>query len=107
MNILLVEDNEINQKFMTIVLSQMGYAPDLAHNGLQAVDMVKAKEYELIFMDHQMPNMNGAEATWIIRSLDNGKNVRIIGLSANLLDSSLHEQYKDSNDRYLTLSVTS
>lgn len=105
MNILLVEDNEINQKFMTIVLSQMGYGPDLAHNGLQAVDMVKAKEYDLIFMDHQMPGMNGAEATRIIRSLDNGKNVRIIGLSANVLDSSLQELYQDGNDGYLTKPV--
>lgn len=105
MKILLVEDNEINQKFMIMVLSQMGYTPDLAHNGQQAVDMVKMQEYDLIFMDHQMPNMNGAEATHIIRTLDNGKNVRIIGLSANVLDSSLKELYEDGNDGYLTKPV--
>lgn len=105
MRILLVEDNEINQKFMTIILSQMGYTPDLAQNGEQAIDMVKAQEYDLIFMDHQMPKMNGAEATRIIRTLDNGKNVRIIGLSANVLDNSLKELYEGGNDGYLTKPV--
>ncbi len=105
MRILLVEDNEINQKFMTIVLSQMGYTPDLAHNGQQAVEMIKVKEYDLIFMDHQMPNMNGAEATRMIRTMDNGKNARIIGLSANVLDNSLKDLYQDGNDGYLTKPV--
>ena len=105
MKILLVEDNEINQKFMTIVLSHMGYIPDLAQNGEQAVEMVKAQEYDLIFMDHQMPNMNGAEATRIIRTLDNGKDVRIIGLSANVLDKSLKDLYEGGNDGYLTKPV--
>ena len=105
MRILLVEDNEINQKFMTIVLNQMGYTPDLAPNGEQAIDMVKAQEYDLIFMDHQMPKMNGAEATRIIRTLDKGKDVRIIGLSANVLDNSLKELYEGGNDGYLTKPV--
>lgn len=105
MRILLVEDNEINQKFMTIVLFQMGYEPDIAHNGQQAVEMVKTNEYDLIFMDHQMPKMNGAEATQIIRQLDKGKNARIIGLSANVLDDSLKDLYQDGKDGYLTKPV--
>src|SRR5690606_28186190 len=99
------EDNEINQKFMNIVLSQMGYQPDLAHNGQEAVEMVKNKEYDLIFMDHQMPKMNGAEATLIIRRLENGKNARIIGLSANVLDDSLKDFYQEGKDGYLTKPV--
>jgi PAS domain S-box-containing protein len=105
MRILLVEDNEINQKFMTIVLFQMGYEPDIAHNGQQAVEMVKTNEYDLIFMDHQMPRMNGAEATQIIRQLDKGKTARIIGLSANVLDDSLKDLYQDGKDGYLTKPV--
>jgi PAS domain S-box-containing protein len=105
LRILLVEDNEINQKFMNIVLSQMGYHPDLAHNGLEAVEMVKTKEYDLIFMDHQMPKMNGSEATLIIRQLDHGRNVRIIGLSANVLDDSLKNLYQEGKDGYLTKPV--
>ena len=105
LRILLVEDNEINQKFMNIVLSQMGYQPDLAHNGQEAVEMVKNKEYDLIFMDHQMPKMNGAEATLIIRRLENGKNARIIGLSANVLDDSLKDFYQEGKDGYLTKPV--
>ncbi|HLT07187.1 MAG TPA: ATP-binding protein [Cyclobacteriaceae bacterium] len=105
MNILLVEDNNINQQFMTMVLSQMGYRPDVACNGQEAVDMVKAKVYDLIFMDHQMPKMNGSEATQIIRQLNNGKLARIIGLSANVLDDSLKSFYQDGKDGYLTKPV--
>src|SRR5690606_34202500 len=77
-NILLVEDNKINQKFMSIVFSQMGYQPDIARNGQEAIDMVNLKAYEIIFMDHQMPKMNGAEATKAIRGLKNGKTAKII-----------------------------
>lgn len=104
-SILLVEDNEINQKFMTMVLSQMGYQPDLAINGQEAVERVKVKDYDLIFMDHQMPKMNGAEATKIIRGLQNGKSVKIIGLSANVLDENVKNLYKEGRNGYLTKPV--
>lgn len=103
--ILLVEDNEINQKFMVIVLSQMGYQPDLAKNGEESIKMVKDKKYDLIFMDHQMPKMNGAEATKIIRQLENGRAARIIGLSANVLDENVKKLYEEGKDGYLTKPV--
>lgn len=102
--ILLVEDNEINQRFMTIVLAQMGYVIDIANNGLEAIGMVKRNEYDLIFMDHQMPKMNGAEATKEIRKLRGNQTLNIVGLSANVLDEGTAHQ--EGMDAYLSKPVT-
>src|SRR5690606_3022790 len=97
--------NKINQKFMSIVFSQMEYQPDIARNGQEAIDMVNLKAYEIIFMDQQMPKMNGAEATKAIRVLKNGKTAKIIGLSANVLDKELNELYIEGKDGYLAKPV--
>src|SRR5690554_5268483 len=104
-NILLVEDNEINRKFMTIVFTQMGYQLDIAKNGREAIDMVQHNSYDIIFMDHQMPKMNGAEATKAIRGLEKGKTIKIIGLSANVLDEDVTYQYREGKDGYLAKPV--
>ena len=103
--ILLVEDNEINRKFMSIVFTQMGYQPDIAKNGQEAIDMVLQKSYDIIFMDHQMPKMNGAEATKAIRGLENGPAIKIIGLSANVLDKDADNQYREGKDGHLAKPV--
>ncbi|HLW20604.1 MAG TPA: response regulator, partial [Cyclobacteriaceae bacterium] len=103
--ILLVEDNEINRKFMSIVFTQMGYQPDIAKNGQEAIDMVLQKSYDIIFMDHQMPKMNGAEATKAIRGLENGPAIKIIGLSANVLDKDADDQYREGKDGHLAKPV--
>ncbi len=102
--ILLVEDNDINQRFMTIVLTQMGYVTDIANNGLEAIDLVKENDYDLIFMDHQMPKMNGAEATREIRKFRHGHELTIIGLSANVLDEDM--ELHSGMDGYLSKPVT-
>ena len=102
--ILLVEDNDINQRFMSIVLSQMGYVADIANNGLDAIDMVQRNEYDLIFMDHQMPKMNGAEATREIRKLKDNQELNIVGLSANVLDEGV--DHHAGMDGYLSKPVT-
>lgn len=83
--ILLVDDNDINLKLMTMVLDQMGYRPLVARNGLEAVNMVKENDYDLIFMDEKMPKMSGSEAAVAIRKLKNGHTPKIIGLSAQML----------------------
>src|SRR5690606_26294758 len=103
--ILLVEDNEINLKFMSIVLDQMGYQPDIAKNGLEAVQMVQENMYDLIFMDQQMPKMDGSEATKAIRKLENGKSPKIIGLSAHVLSMDVEKIYLREMDGYLSKPV--
>lgn len=84
--ILLVEDNELNQKFAIAVIRKLGYEMDIAANGLIGVQFFKDNQYDLILMDIQMPEMNGIEATKIIRQLEalEGKNnhIPIIAVTA-------------------------
>jgi CheY-like chemotaxis protein len=84
--ILLVEDNELNQKFAIAVVRKLGYEMDIASNGLIGVQLFKENTYDLILMDIQMPEMNGIEATHAIRQLEaiegTGKRVPIIAVTA-------------------------
>lgn len=81
---LLVEDNETNQIVASKMLENMGFEVDIANDGLEAVDMAKDYQYDIVFMDLQMPNMDGFEATSKIREFDN--ETPIIALSAAVME---------------------
>ena len=66
-NILVAEDDEINQQLAIRLLAKLGYAADIASNGKEALDMVSEKNYDIILMDVLMPEMDGFEATKMIR----------------------------------------
>ncbi|HTE07267.1 MAG TPA: response regulator, partial [Flavitalea sp.] len=82
--ILVAEDNLVNQQVILQILQNMGYAPDLVENGLMAVGVTADKNYDIILMDMQMPEMDGIEATGIIRARGKHQPV-IIALTANTL----------------------
>jgi PAS domain S-box-containing protein len=89
LNILLVEDNFINQKVAIRILTGYGALVDTANNGKEALELFKQKEYDLILMDIQMPEMDGYEATKIIRN-EMGKvkaAIPIIAMTASALIS--------------------
>ncbi len=81
--ILLVEDNEMNQKITLRMLGELGYQADLAEDGQQAIIACENKSYDLILMDLQMPNMGGLEATVALRAKDATQKTPIIALTAN------------------------
>jgi signal transduction histidine kinase/CheY-like chemotaxis protein len=84
--ILLVEDNKINQIVATKMLQEKGFLVDVAPNGLRAVEMVNQRNYVLVLMDIQMPEMDGIQATQAIRSDAKYKSLPIVALTANAME---------------------
>jgi CheY-like chemotaxis protein len=85
-NILVVEDNVINQKLILKFLKKIGLDAQLAENGQEALDVIKKEAWDLIFMDVQMPVLNGLKATQMIREMDEPFcNLLIIGCTANAM----------------------
>lgn len=107
--ILLAEDNRVNQKVATFMLKKLGYETDIAVNGLEVLEKIKQTHYDLIFMDCQMPEMDGYEATKGIRAMasDYAKNVPIIALTAHAMKSNDAECYAAGMNDYLTKPVRS
>jgi CheY-like chemotaxis protein len=91
---LLAEDNIVNQKVALKMLEKLGIDVDIANNGQEAVKMFEDKTYDLIFMDCQMPEMDGFDATRTIRGLEQ-KNDKpptpIIALTANALEGDKNQ----------------
>ena len=88
--ILVVDDNKINLKVAVGLLQAYKANVDEALSGMEAIDKVKNKLYDIIFMDHMMPEMDGIEATSLIRTEcgDNGKRPVIVALTANALSGA-------------------
>lgn len=86
MEILLAEDNSVNQVVAISLLKRLGRTAHVAENGRKAVDMIAAGNYDLVFMDLQMPEMGGLEATEAVRKLPLQKQPRIIALTANAFE---------------------
>jgi CheY-like chemotaxis protein/anti-sigma regulatory factor (Ser/Thr protein kinase) len=84
--ILLVEDNDINQIVARELLLEFGVVVDVADNGRIAVDMVQAAPYDLVFMDMQMPEMDGPSATRAIRRIDGLQGLCIVAMTANAME---------------------
>lgn len=84
--ILLVEDSKQNQELISIILRSAGHQVDVASDGIEAIEMVQASQYDLVLMDVQMPRMDGPTATRTIRDLDHpASQTPIVALTANVL----------------------
>lgn len=93
---LVVDDNEINLLVATEMLKQYCCDPDTASSGQQALEMVRKNQYDIIFMDHMMPEMDGLETVQRIRKISGWcKQVPIIAFTANAI-SGVREMYMES-----------
>ncbi|MFN8378936.1 MAG: response regulator [Anaerolineae bacterium] len=87
MRILLTEDNATNQKLALRLLERMGYRADVAGNGLEALMALERQSYDLVFMDVQMPELDGLEATRQIRLRWGGGLPYVVAMTANAMES--------------------
>ena len=121
LRILVAEDNEVNVKVALRLLSGFGYRADIAADGVEALQAVERQPYDLVFMDVQMPRMDGLEATRKIRQLLTNtrtstvgakvghlaqRTLRIVGMSANAMRQHRDEAIDAGMDDYLAKPIT-
>lgn len=104
LRILIAEDNLINQKIAVKILTKLGYQPALANNGKEAIEIVSHEHYDIILMDIQMPEMNGLEATRMIRTCLEIQPV-IIALTANAMQGDRDDCMQAGMDDYMSKPI--
>ena len=107
--ILVVEDVEPNRYLIEILLINVGYTVDFASDGLEAIDKFRENQYIAIFMDENMPNMGGIEATTKIRELEKEKNsprTPVIALTANAMKGDRERFLQAGMDEYLAKPIS-
>ncbi len=113
LQILLTDDNVINQKVAVRLLQQLGYAADVANNGLEAIRAIERKAYDLVLMDVQMPELDGLEATRRIRQRqipaepnpNFHRPIVIIAMTANAMQGDREKCMTAGMDDYLPKPV--
>ncbi len=100
-SILLVDDNEMNQKLIGQMLTNYGFEVITANDGLQALNSLQRKHFDLVLMDMQMPRMDGYETTRLIRANQSWSKMPIIAITANSLNSDRDKCLKYGCDSYL------
>ena len=107
LRVLLAEDTPANQKLVTYVLGKRGHSVEVAQDGQQALDAVRQQDFDLVFMDVQMPVMDGLQATQPIRKLPDPKKARlpIIAMTAHALKGDAERCLAAGMDGYISKPV--
>ena len=106
LKLLVVEDNQLNQKVALRMLTKLGYHADLARDGMEALEMTAARVYDIILMDVQMPRLDGLSATRELRKrADGGKRPVIIGMTAHAAEEERVRGMAAGMDDYLVKPI--
>ncbi len=105
--ILLVDDNEINQEVAKALMEPFAMQIDVASNGKQAVEMVLKKQYDIVFMDHFMPVMDGRKATEIIRGMEGEafQSLPVIALTADAVQGVREELFQAGMNDFVSKPI--
>ncbi len=106
--VLLVEDNEINQKVALAILSKMGVFPSQAWNGNEAIRLMKSQDFDIVLMDVQMPEMSGYEVTGIVRNQSSGvknHNIPIIAMTAHAMKGDREKCMESGMTDYISKPI--
>ena len=106
LRVLLAEDNLVNQKVATLLLERLGHRTDVVSNGVEALEALRLRSYDVVLMDVQMPVMDGLEATRRVReNLPAERQPRIIAMTANAMAEDREVAHEAGMDDYLSKPV--
>jgi PAS domain S-box-containing protein len=105
LKILVVEDNALNRQLALLLLNELGYQADTAGNGLEALDALERKTYDVVLMDIQMPQMDGLEAARKIHERMGTRRPRIIAATANATQNERERTLAAGMDAYLSKPI--
>ncbi|HEX2532836.1 MAG TPA: two-component regulator propeller domain-containing protein [Chitinophagaceae bacterium] len=104
LDILIAEDNEVNQTVISMIMKKLGYRADMVADGARALEALQHKQYQLVLMDIQMPEMDGLEATRQLRATLSHQPV-VIALTANALQDDREACIRAGMDDYLSKPI--
>ena len=105
LDILLAEDNAVNRKLTSLFLEKLGYQNEYALDGMEVIQLLKQKPYDVILLDISMPNMDGYEVVKVMRKMQLEEMPYIIGVSANAFKSDVQRALSAGMDDYITKPV--
>jgi CheY-like chemotaxis protein len=103
--ILVVDDNSLNLKLLSRMLSEYGCSVDQANSGLECIDMVQSKQYDLIFLDHMMPDMDGIHTLYNLKQRASGFDTPVVVLTANAIEGSKEMYLREGFVDYLSKPI--
>lgn len=102
LKILVVDDDVLSQRMMRVLLTREGHQVDTASSGGEALERIKLRKYDIVFMDLQMPMMDGIESSRLIRKWENGgDHTFIVALTASYLPEQGQELFEAGIDNYI------
>jgi CheY-like chemotaxis protein len=103
--VLLVEDNEINRIVALELLAEAKLQVDVAENGERALEKLARNRYDCVLMDVQMPVMDGCRATQLLRTMDGGKQVPVIAMTANAMNDDRNQCFEAGMDDFIAKPI--